>query len=147
MTTQTQGFISRLEPEYTLEDLDQRAAKAAGVLASASAAGDWELAARACARITERWHERDALTTAPAWLWQRRALAIEAAIEASPVSAWAWSDDADDAMETVWSLWYYALMRGDGTAAGEAWAVARDRATNLRLLEQAAARRGVQGKE
>lgn len=145
MTTAHENFIARLEPEYRIDDLDQRAAKAAGVLADASEAGDWPLVSRAAARITERWAERDALAPAPVWLWQRRAVAIEAALAAAPIAAWAWSDEADDALETVWRLWYYALMRSDGASDGEADVVARDRAANLRVLEQSAAWRGARG--
>lgn len=134
MTPQQQAFPLRLEPERSIGDLDQRSARALSVLAEAAAAGDWALMARALARAQERWAEREQLAPAPAWLWQGRYQALDAALVAAPVTGWAVDSEVGEAMAALWRAWYYTAARGGGMSGVDADVFAVERTANWRAL-------------
>jgi hypothetical protein len=76
MTTPPQdtAFRIRLEPEVTLEELEQRATRAWQYVQEAHAAGDAAKRDRALVRMTERWEQWMALRPqgfAARWLFKR----------------------------------------------------------------------------
>ena len=126
MTTAETAFRARLEPEYSIDQFDQRADSAARICREAIAAGDADRAALAFTRLVSRWAKRDALAEPDSAVWRRRHGQVEAVVTALPDGA-ALLDDA-------WWQWYRTLRRVDGASDAEAGRFAAERLVNQKAL-------------
>lgn len=126
MTTAIDAFRARLEPEYSIEQLDQRADSAARICVAAVAAGDQERAELAFARLLSRWARRDTAQAPDGWRWRLRHEQAEDIITALP-DGWPLIDD-------VWLQFYRTLRRVDGAGEIEAGGFAVEKVANQRSL-------------
>ncbi len=119
-------FKARLDPEYTVSQLDERADSAARICVTAIKAGDAAKAELALTRLVSRWEKRDGLTPAPTWLWKARHMQIDAIGQVC--------ENDDPLLDTVWWQFYRTLLRADGIGEPEAAAYALDRTRNMNAM-------------
>lgn len=106
------AFRARLEPELSIDDLDTRARNAAAIVTRALADGDAALAVKAFKRMVERWEQREALRSAPEWLWKQRHETVSGMFESV--------EDSHPVAEAVTMQFYITLARVDGMDREEA---------------------------
>lgn len=120
------AFRARLEPEYSVEQLDQRADSAARICREAVANGDQVRSELALTRLLSRWQRRDGMQAADSWRWRRRHEQVDAIVTALPED-WLLLRDA-------WLQWYRTLRRVDGAGEIEAGGFAVEKVANQELL-------------
>lgn len=121
-----EAFYARLEPELSAQDLDTRAANAAGIVLKAIAEGNEDLTSRAFARMVERWAQREDRLPAPAWMWDQRHQTVGDILNQCP--------DEWPVLEAAWTAWYTTMARAGGQDRETSDAYAYERVQNWKAL-------------